>query len=52
MFNVHFQMHQKRQGTNIDLVEQFNIYEVPFGCINFRAGIINDKENIHSSNAK
>jgi len=21
-------MHQKRQGTNIDLVEQFNIYEV------------------------
>lgn len=28
MFSVHFQIHQKRQGTNIDLVEQFNIYEV------------------------
>ena len=27
-YNVCLQMHQKKAGTNIDLMEQFNIYEV------------------------
>ena len=34
-YNVCFQMHQKKAGTNIDLMEQFNIYEVSVRMLMF-----------------